>query len=827
MKSYRGIVWKEIKVQKLTSALIIIAIVLSTLMTTVIGQSIGILDAMRVQQAIALNGDRYATFHQLDGATDKKLEKDRALSYAGKFITLGSSKIGDSGLSLFLREYEGDALTAYANQYQVKEGRLPERENEVALPENIVRLLGQDVAIGDEINLPMEVSLLKDTEEPYKYSKAFLLTGIVGSNYISYVSGTVDGIVGKGTAENTLPEKYRVYSVDVRTKGKSNFQDVVYGLEDRYKIPDAQVQYNDTLLSAMGIKYDSSPEGTLGSGFSYMALAGIVIGGLVLLAAGLVVFNILKISVNKKIKQYGTLRAIGANAGKLYALVSLQLAMLCGIGIPIGAFAGALSAKGITKAVTRFFTPEMFMADSQKQLADLVDANSKGNPWFLLLSIVVTLVFTVAAAFPAARMASKVSPTLAMSGSPVKIKRRNRKSKRIHSFEAFYARMNMGRNKGRTLLTILSLVMSITVFIALQGFAGLLDASSSIQKMHLGDYSLTNEQEGFPPDVVDGLTSMAGIDKVLTLKYKLFEPDANNIPQGISTDIRLQPGETLQICGLDESLIRQGTPKLSDFILNKLKRGEGCIVKNPVLFGTAEETSGQTSYNIGDKVSMNNTELEVLAVSDEAVTLDNEGFTNGLQIIVYDSVYNGLTGEENYTELYPLLAGYADKGVVEASIKKICSESPGSRWLSYEETDKQLEESYAQIKLLAWGLIIFIGLIGILNIINTVYTNIHTRLGEIGIQRAIGMDMAGFYRTFLWEGVYYGIAAAIVGSIFGYTCTLFVEAAANDTFQIVSFPIIPALEASAIFIGACLIATILPLSRVAKMDIVECIDIVE
>ena len=38
---------------------------MSTIMTTVIGQSIGILQSMRIQQAAGLNGNRYATFHQL------------------------------------------------------------------------------------------------------------------------------------------------------------------------------------------------------------------------------------------------------------------------------------------------------------------------------------------------------------------------------------------------------------------------------------------------------------------------------------------------------------------------------------------------------------------------------------------------------------------------------------------------------------------------------------------------------------------------------------------------------------------------------------------
>jgi len=428
MNSYRKIVWKEVKAQKFTSILIIIAIVLSTLMTTVIGQSIGILNAMRIQQAISLNGNRYATFHQLDINTAKDLKKDNSLEFAGLFITLGISEIKESGLSLYLREYEGDAISSYENAYQLKEGRLPEKKNEIVLPENVISLLGKNIKVGDIITLPMEISLLKDIEEPYQFSQKFLLTGIVNSNYISYVSGTIDEIVGEGTAKNILPEKYVVYSVDVRTKEKNDFQNVIYSLEKKYGVSDSQVQYNDTLLSTMGIKYDSEEENDFGSGFSYMALSGVIVGALVLITAGLVIFNILKISVSKKIKQYGVLRAVGATKGKLYELVALQLLILCGIGMPIGVIVGTLSAKGITKIATQFFTPEIFMVGSQQQLEKLIDATSEGNPWVLILSIVITVLFAVLAALPAAHMAAKVSPVLAMSGNALKIERRNRKN---------------------------------------------------------------------------------------------------------------------------------------------------------------------------------------------------------------------------------------------------------------------------------------------------------------------------------------------------------------------------------------------------------------
>ena len=147
--------------------------------------------------------------------------------------------------------------------------------------------------------------------------------------------------------------------------------------------------------------------------------------------------------------------------------------------------------------------------------------------------------------------------------------------------------------------------------------------------------------------------------------------------------------------------------------------------------------------------------------------------------------------------------------------------------MSYEQTDRQYAESEAQIRLLAWGLILFIGLIGILSIINTVYTNIHTRVAEIGTQRAIGMSAESLYKIFLWEGIYYGIIATAIGSVTGYLCTVFVEAAATDTLRPVSFPAVPAISAAAFSIGACMLATFIPLGKISRINIVNAIEAAE
>ena len=112
-------------------------------------------------------------------------------------------------------------------------------------------------------------------------------------------------------------------------------------------------------------------------------------------------------------------------------------------------------------------------------------------------------------------------------------------------------------------------------------------------------------------------------------------------------------------------------------------------------------------------------------------------------------------------------------------------------------------------------------------IINTVYSNIHTRISEIGMQRAIGMSEKSLYKTFLWEGAYYGIFASISGGVLGYLCVVFIEAAGSNSLRFVEIPIWTISKAAIVSIVACLLATAVPLRSIAPMSIVESIETVE
>ncbi len=830
MKTYRILAIKELLSQKVTSILLLIAVVLSTMMTTIVGQSIGVLNAMRKQQAIALGGNRYATFLQMDADQLHALSQDRRFSYVGASVDIGSLELTPS-LSLGLTEYLADNASIYPSNTSIKEGRLPQNPMEIALPEDVLQYLNFDGSIGDSITLSLQKILRHNIADSYAYTAEFILTGILKSNYLGYTGGTVTGIVGEGTAGLLLPQSHIYYHVDIRTVNKDSFQSVVDDIVEGFQIHELDTLYNIAYLNAMGISYSKDYEDANDSGFSFMVAAGILVGSLILLAAGLVIYNILKISVSKRIKGYGTLRAIGGEKGQLYQTVVIEVVLLCVIGIPVGILLGCLSANGILAAAAGLVSPESFLVQDASELKTLIAANSSVKVMSLVISGIVTLAFALTAALPAARFAAKVSPIKAMSGTNLKIRRRMRKAKRIRSFEAYYARLNLKRNKGRTVITILSLVMSITVFIALQEFSALLNAANDLQDNRLGDYKITNETVGFTADDLHILQENDAIQSVAAIQFSLYMQNVDGKLDEIDIDFLLKPGETFQVVGLnDEYWDYFMGAKLSEEQLDRMKSGNACVVRNPIPLTFEGKQLEFTSIKTGTKVRVAGREMEVLKTLDGYdgyLSIGNNGFANGVQIIVDDSIYAELTEKDTYSEFLPTLNEGADREAFDKFAEDFCKKTPGTTFLSYEETDRQLKESFAQIQMLAWGLILFVGVIGILNIVNTVYTNIHTRVTEIGMQRAIGMSAASLYKTFLWEGAYYGIIATVIGSMAGYVCTIFIEAATDNTLQFVAIPIFPIAEAALLAVGACLLATSIPLRKIANMSIVDSIEIVE
>ncbi|EQF27533.1 ftsX-like permease family protein [Clostridioides difficile CD160] len=818
MKSYLSLSIKELKKQKLMTTLIIIAIVLSTIMTTVIGQSIAILQNLRIEQARSFNGDRHVSFHQLTKNQVDKIKKDNRIYQAGTSVALGTSKIKDSGISVLVKEYDKTGLSNYPKLMKLKSGNLPKNENEIALDENTLKLMGIKPKLGMTIPMNLDISLLKDTIPAYNYTANFKLSGILEDDYTGYASGTVNGIVGKGTSENFLPKRYTLSSLDFKIKQQDKFQEIVNQLAKDIGFSHNSIQYNWIYLNALGIQFEK--DNSDNDGISIIILVSLFIALLVLLASGLVIYNILKISVTKKIKEYGSLRAIGAEPNQLYKIIILQILILCAIAIPIGAIVGIISSKGITGMVTNILNPDILLANNSKEITELIHKNSTAYLFPLLLSASMSLIFSFISALPSAIYASHVSPKIAMAGSTTKIKRKIKREKTIKNFERHLAWLNLKRNKGRTIITILSLFMSITVFVALSEFSNVLDVSKSVSNLKEGDFSLTSEVSGFDKSTLDKIKSIKNIDRTSFIKYSEYK-------QGeIDTNIHFEnSGEMLKIIGIDENILKDSIPSITNSTLEDFKNGSICFIKNPVAISTLGVKTKYTNLKPKDNITINKNQLEIYSTIDKMFFLQGNGWLNGVDVIVYDSVYDTLTNKDKFNQINIYAKDKSDLEQIRLSIEQICKNNPGSHWISYIESDKQLKESFEQIEFLAWAVILFVGLIGTLNIINTTNTNINTRINEIGVKRAIGMSNSSLYKMFLWEGAYYGIFASIFGSIAGYASAVIINMATIEKLDFTNIPILSISQVTLVSILACIIATLIPLRKVKNMNIIDCIDI--
>lgn len=167
------------------------------------------------------------------------------------------------------------------------------------------------------ITLPVSVMRMRDDRPAYEYTADFVLTGILKNHYKGYVNGILDAVVGEGTAKELLPQRYYLFSADFKTidRERERFQSVVDELALQIGVPEENIQYNWVLLNALGVDYAEKEGEGEDKGFPFMMAACVLVGVLSLLAAGLVIYNILKVAVTKRVREYGTLRAIGSEKG--------------------------------------------------------------------------------------------------------------------------------------------------------------------------------------------------------------------------------------------------------------------------------------------------------------------------------------------------------------------------------------------------------------------------------------------------------------------------------------------------------------------------------
>ena len=172
----------------------------------------------------------------------------------------------------------------------------------------------------------------------------------------------------------------------------------------------------------------------------------VVVLVLILLTGYLIIYNVFQISVANDIRFYGLLKTIGTTGRQIKAMLRQQALLLSCVGIPIGLVVGWLVGSQLAPAV-------MAQLDGVSDVVSVSPVIFLGSAAFALLTVFLSC------ARPG-RMAAKVSLVEAVRYTEGSGKgRKERKSRKGFSL-AGMAWANLGRSKGKTVITVLSLTLA-------------------------------------------------------------------------------------------------------------------------------------------------------------------------------------------------------------------------------------------------------------------------------------------------------------------------------------------------------------------------------
>ncbi len=292
---------------------------------------------------------------------------------------------------------------------------------------------------------------------------------------------------------------------------------------------------NDGTYISTGINWGYSGA-QMSESMDYSLVIAIVLVLLLIIFTGyLIIYNVFQISVANDIRFYGLLKTIGTTPRQLKKIIRQQAMLLSLIGIPFGLLAGWIVGKSLTAVVMAqldglvsvvsispgWIVGKSLTAVVMAQLDGLVSVVSI-SPGIFIFAVVFTLFTVWISCIRPGRIASKVSPIEAVrytEGS--NIKRKSKKTSKKISLWVM-AKENLGRSKGKTIITVISLSLSVVLLNLTVIFTKGFDMDKYLSNFVSTDFVLANalyfngdssfsDEEEVSPSVIDEVSKQNGI----------------------------------------------------------------------------------------------------------------------------------------------------------------------------------------------------------------------------------------------------------------------------------------------------------------------------
>ena len=775
MKTISRIAYSNDKKNKTRSILIMMAICLTTMLLVIISTVGNGMIRLQKSQAASSYGSNYGLFVSADGSQLKEVNRRAEIDATGTMCTEGIIKGNENGGFVCMDETARKMLP-YNKEYELKEGKYPGGTQEIAAGRAFFRAMGYgDVKIGDTVTLDYRAGM----QSEYK-PEEFVVSGILYDRdeytiEASYVAFGSQEFYDEHVAEND--RQYNIYFTlnDSANVSMNNIDPVIKQIAAACGIEEKNVIVNDLYL-----------QWVLQPSYEMIVVCGTLILGIVLFSV-VVIYNIFQVGIAQKVQEYGKIKALGATRKQMKQLIFREGILLAVPSIPLGLLFGFLIAK-----VSFNWLVEQ---------GNLVSSGIKNHqvPLFsltiMLICIFVSFLTVVLALRKPMKIVSRISPieaTRYLDGSKTQKQGRRKGRKDVTVFSMAMA--NVTGNPKRTIATILTMGLSCVLFVIISNYVGNIDTEHEARiAINHGQFELQldysqNYDEAYPEN---------NLDTILT---------DNPLNDSMIEEIKSIPGVTDVMTREIVSVNLNGTRFPADIVSKNdfdFMRQDGDIgsmdydqaVKNGDIFFGWSTWMEQDGYAPGESIAFDfengsGTYTYQGKIAGSFVSADT-------YLVIPEGVYRSMNPRGTAYGYLWVDCDKKDVASVEQSLNTLISNTSHIKMDTYHAQLQSAEYASRMMKLGCYLFMAIVGLIGFMNLANTMIINITTKKQEYGVLQAVGMTNKQLNLCLQIQGLIFTVGTICValaaGLPLGYA--LFSYAKHNGIFgmNVYHVPLIPIL----------------------------------
>ncbi len=650
----------------------------------------------------------------------------------GCTVEAGTARHGDSVLNISYVSKEMIDLMGYGGIT----GAYPQKENELCVERSFFRYFGLSGEVGQTVALD-----LGSGEKPYT------VTGILEMENDSRIFTIWIPEAAVDADGHNAP-----YELRFRFAGSQGMEPARLRADIEQFFSEMGIPQDRTFYSS---GYFGMVDLYLGNGMEVYAAAL-----LIAVVCAIVIYNIFYISVMGKMREYGRLKVLGTTPKQLRRVVKRERRFLTAIAIPLGLFC----ATGIA-------------------LITIPGYWSWGDN---IRSAVVVSLLTYGTVLIATRkpmaMAGKVSAIEAIRTTACSGQQGRSVSRQLHRRLTMprLALMNFSRNRKKAFVTALSLSLTGILLLCVSAYANSVDVKEMAQSQfgdgsqyllqyedHAGREFVEMQKENpLGQTLRDELAALPGVERVTAYSLACVEiPAISAIPGN-------RAHEPFVVRGISQEDMAK--MYVGDAVLDgaadyrQLLDGNGILVCPA---GSALKEIYRTGYQVGDTIT-------VSCYNGRTKTYTVMGIVRDVQI--GSSSHFFILPEEELAALYPEIpdfTGYVNLHTEQDSnqLRRAVFGAVSDQRVVISGLDdlaSELERNLQGELTRDYGILVFIFVFSLINLANTLITNLLTRQQEFGVFQSVGMSDRQLSQMLSFECLYYVGITLLATLTMGTVCSL-------------------------------------------------------